>query len=171
MTHHTPRLNRPTSRAQRDVRRACAVLAAGAVLIGVISLGESVFKNKPSPATAAGPDTQSGRGRRDVDDGLHRHCPARWTPRLPPLPPRSSRKTIRTSRATSHGRGIDRVQARQARASTRRLGSRGHVSAAGADRQRLSQRLGQRSVRQRHVRSGQQAADRQGPVRRWPGRS
>jgi hypothetical protein len=59
MTHHTPRLNRPTSRAQRDIRRACAVLAVGAALIGVISLGESVFKSKPSPATAAAPNSQA----------------------------------------------------------------------------------------------------------------
>jgi len=62
MTHHTPRLNRPTSRAQRDLRRACAVLAAGAALIGVISLGESVFKNKPSEATAAAPNSQAPGG-------------------------------------------------------------------------------------------------------------
>ena len=59
MTHHTPRTRRPTSRAQRDLRRACAVLAAGAVLIGVISFAESVFKGSPSPATAAAPNSQS----------------------------------------------------------------------------------------------------------------
>ncbi|HEY0518213.1 MAG TPA: L,D-transpeptidase family protein [Ilumatobacteraceae bacterium] len=58
MTQHTRRTNRPVTRAQRDIRRACAVLAAGAALIGVISLGESIFKNPPSEATAAGPDSQ-----------------------------------------------------------------------------------------------------------------
>ncbi|MEP7202203.1 MAG: L,D-transpeptidase family protein [Ilumatobacteraceae bacterium] len=68
MTHLSPRLNRPTTRAQRDARRACAVLAAGAVLIGIISLGESVFKNKPSQATAAAPNSQaaSSAGAADV---------------------------------------------------------------------------------------------------------
>ena len=58
MTHHPRRTNRPTTRAQRDVRRACAVLAAGAALIGVITLAQSVFKDSPSQATAAGPNTQ-----------------------------------------------------------------------------------------------------------------
>ena len=58
MTHHPRRTSRPTTRAQRDVRRACAVLAAGAALIGVITLGQSVFKDSPSQATAAGPNTQ-----------------------------------------------------------------------------------------------------------------
>ncbi len=66
MTYHTPRLNRPTSRAQRDLRRACAVLAVGAALIGVISLGESVFKHKPSPATAAAPNSQGGAAGLDA---------------------------------------------------------------------------------------------------------
>jgi hypothetical protein len=41
------------------VRRALAVLAAGAVLIGVITLAQSVFKSSPSQATAAAPNTQS----------------------------------------------------------------------------------------------------------------
>ncbi|HVE17558.1 MAG TPA: hypothetical protein VNB52_00665, partial [Ilumatobacteraceae bacterium] len=59
MTHHTPRTRRPTSRAQRDMRRACAVLAAGAALIGVISFAESVFKGSPSEATAAAPNSQA----------------------------------------------------------------------------------------------------------------
>jgi hypothetical protein len=58
MTHQPRRTNRPTSRAQRDVRRACAVLATGAALIGVISLGQSLVKNKPSAVTAAAPNTQ-----------------------------------------------------------------------------------------------------------------
>jgi peptidoglycan hydrolase-like protein with peptidoglycan-binding domain len=58
MTHH-PRTRRPTSRAQRDMRRACAVLAAGAALIGVISFAESVFKGSPSQATAAAPNSQA----------------------------------------------------------------------------------------------------------------
>src|SRR4051812_49777743 len=53
MTHNPSRLNRPTSRAQRDARRAIAVLASGAALIGVISLGQSMFKDSPSQATAA----------------------------------------------------------------------------------------------------------------------
>ncbi|HZX53245.1 MAG TPA: peptidoglycan-binding domain-containing protein, partial [Ilumatobacteraceae bacterium] len=53
MTHNPSRLNRPTSRAQRDARRAVAVLASGAALIGVISLGQSMFKDSPSQATAA----------------------------------------------------------------------------------------------------------------------
>jgi peptidoglycan hydrolase-like protein with peptidoglycan-binding domain len=59
MTLNTPRLSRPTSRAQRDLRRACAVLAVGAALIGIISFGESVFKHKPSPVTAAAPNSQA----------------------------------------------------------------------------------------------------------------
>src|SRR4029079_2221459 len=59
MTPHTPRTRRPTSRAQRDIRRACAVLAAGAALIGVISFAESVFKGSPSEATAASPNSQA----------------------------------------------------------------------------------------------------------------
>ena len=59
MTQHTPRTRRPASRAQRDLRRACAVLAAGAALIGVISFAESVFKGSPSEATAAGPNSQA----------------------------------------------------------------------------------------------------------------
>ena len=58
MTHHPRKPNRPTTRAQRDVRRACAVLATGAALIGVISLTQSVFKDNPSQVTAAGPNTQ-----------------------------------------------------------------------------------------------------------------
>ena len=59
MTQHSPRSNRPTTRAQRDVRRACAVLAAGAALIGVISLAQSVLQDSPSQATAAGPNSQA----------------------------------------------------------------------------------------------------------------
>jgi hypothetical protein len=59
MTHHPAPTRRPTSRAQRDVRRAGAVLAAGAALIGMISLGESVFKGSPSEATAAAPNSQA----------------------------------------------------------------------------------------------------------------
>jgi hypothetical protein len=59
MTHHRPRSNRPTTRAQRDIRRALAVLAAGAALIGVTSLVQSVVKDKPSQATAASPNSQS----------------------------------------------------------------------------------------------------------------
>ncbi len=59
MAPQTRRPNRPTSRAQQDVRRALAVLAAGAVLIGVITLAQSVFKSSPSQATAAAPNTQS----------------------------------------------------------------------------------------------------------------
>ncbi|HEX3087143.1 MAG TPA: L,D-transpeptidase family protein [Ilumatobacteraceae bacterium] len=39
------------------MRRAIAVLGAGAALIGVISLGQSFFKDSPSSATAASPDT------------------------------------------------------------------------------------------------------------------
>ena len=58
MTHHTRRSNRPTTRAQRDARRAVAVLATGAALIGVISLAQSVFKDSPAQVTAAGPNTQ-----------------------------------------------------------------------------------------------------------------
>src|SRR4051794_8972119 len=53
MTHDRSRPKRPTSRAQRDARRAIAVLASGAALIGVISLGQSLFKDSPSQATAA----------------------------------------------------------------------------------------------------------------------
>jgi Putative peptidoglycan binding domain/L,D-transpeptidase catalytic domain len=59
MTHHTPQTRRPTSPAQRDIRRACAVLAVGAALIGVISFAQSVFKGSPSQATAASPNTQA----------------------------------------------------------------------------------------------------------------
>jgi len=59
MTHQSSRLNRPGSRAQRDARRAVAVLAAGAALIGMISLGQSLFKDSPSEATAATIDSQS----------------------------------------------------------------------------------------------------------------
>ncbi|MEO8265182.1 MAG: L,D-transpeptidase family protein [Ilumatobacteraceae bacterium] len=55
---HSRTTNRPTTRAQRDLRRACAVLATGAALIGVISLAQSVFKNNPSQVTAAAPNTQ-----------------------------------------------------------------------------------------------------------------
>ncbi|MGZ4673387.1 MAG: L,D-transpeptidase family protein [Ilumatobacteraceae bacterium] len=58
MTPPNRRPNRPTSRVQQDVRRAVAVLAAGAVLIGIISLAQSVFKSSPSQATAAGPNSQ-----------------------------------------------------------------------------------------------------------------
>lgn len=58
MTHHR-RTNRPTTRGQRDVRRACAVLATGAALIGVISLTQSVLKHSPSQATAAAPNSQT----------------------------------------------------------------------------------------------------------------
>jgi peptidoglycan hydrolase-like protein with peptidoglycan-binding domain len=58
MTHHTRRSNRPTTRAQRDARRAVAVLATGAALIGVISLAQSVFKDSPAQVTAAAPNSQ-----------------------------------------------------------------------------------------------------------------
>jgi hypothetical protein len=59
MTRHQPRTKRPTTRAQRDARRAFAVLAAGAALIGVISLAQSVLKNSPSQVTAAAPNPQT----------------------------------------------------------------------------------------------------------------
>lgn len=59
MTRHSSRLARPTSRAQRDRRRALAVLGAGALLIGVISLGQAVFQDTASPATAASPNSQA----------------------------------------------------------------------------------------------------------------
>ena len=59
MAPQTRRPNRPISRAQQDVRRALAVLAAGAVLIGMISLGQSIFKSPPSHATAAAPNSQA----------------------------------------------------------------------------------------------------------------
>lgn len=58
MTQHPRRSNRPTTRAQRDIRRAFAVLGVGATLIGVISLGQSIFKDSPAQVTAAGPNTQ-----------------------------------------------------------------------------------------------------------------
>jgi hypothetical protein len=58
MTHRTRRPSRPTSNVQRDVRRAIAVLGAGALLIGLITLAQSVFKQSPSQATAAGPNSQ-----------------------------------------------------------------------------------------------------------------
>lgn len=58
MTHHTRRPNRPRTTAQRDARRAFAVLATGAALIGVISLAQSVFKDSSSQATAAPPNSQ-----------------------------------------------------------------------------------------------------------------
>ena len=58
MTHQPRRSPRPTSRAQRDARRALAVLGAGAALIGVISLAQSVFHHSPSHATAAAPNSQ-----------------------------------------------------------------------------------------------------------------
>jgi hypothetical protein len=56
---HQPRTNRPRTRAQRDARRAFAVLAAGAALIGVISLAQSVLKDSPSQVTAAAPNSQT----------------------------------------------------------------------------------------------------------------
>src|SRR4051812_21216777 len=59
MTQHTRRPSRPTSRVQRDVRRAIAVLGAGALLIGLINIAQSVFKESPSQVTAAGPNSQS----------------------------------------------------------------------------------------------------------------
>lgn len=59
MTHHRQRQKRPTSRAQRDVRRAIAVLASGAALIGVISVVQAVFKDDPSEATAAAPGSNA----------------------------------------------------------------------------------------------------------------
>jgi hypothetical protein len=58
MTQHTRRNNRPASPVQRDVRRAIAVLGAGAVLIGVISLVQAIVKDSPSQATAAAPNSQ-----------------------------------------------------------------------------------------------------------------
>lgn len=58
MTQHSRRSNRPTSRVQRDVRRALAVLALGAAIIGTISVAQSVFNNDGSQATAAGPNSQ-----------------------------------------------------------------------------------------------------------------
>jgi putative peptidoglycan binding protein/L,D-transpeptidase-like protein len=58
MTQHSRRPSRPTSRVQRDVRRAIAVLATGAVLIGVISIAQSLVKDSPSQVTAAGPNSQ-----------------------------------------------------------------------------------------------------------------
>ena len=58
MTQHTRRNNRPASPVQRDVRRAIAVLGVGAVLIGVISLVQTIFKDSPSEATAAAPNSQ-----------------------------------------------------------------------------------------------------------------
>ncbi|HSB84651.1 MAG TPA: hypothetical protein VLD86_00005, partial [Ilumatobacteraceae bacterium] len=67
MTQHTRRPNRPTSRAQRDIRRAFAVLAAGAVAIGLISLAQSVFDDSQSAATAAGPNSQSPSATVRVD--------------------------------------------------------------------------------------------------------
>jgi peptidoglycan hydrolase-like protein with peptidoglycan-binding domain len=62
MTQHTRRSNRPTTPAQRDLRRAIAVLGAGAALIGVISLAQSVFKDSPAQVTAAAPNTQALAG-------------------------------------------------------------------------------------------------------------
>ena len=59
MTQHSRRPSRPTSRVQRDVRRAIAVLGAGAVLIGVITIAQSLVKDSPSQATAAGPNSQA----------------------------------------------------------------------------------------------------------------
>ena len=59
MAQHARRVSRPVSPVQRDVRRAIAVLVLGAVLIGVISLGQSLFNNTPSQATAAGPNSQA----------------------------------------------------------------------------------------------------------------
>ena len=58
MTHQS-RTNRPSTRAQRDARRAFAVLAAGAALIGVISLAQSVLKDSPSQVTAAAPNSKT----------------------------------------------------------------------------------------------------------------
>ncbi|HEY7627187.1 MAG TPA: L,D-transpeptidase family protein [Ilumatobacteraceae bacterium] len=59
MTQQTRRSTRPTSRAQRDIRRAIAVLGAGAVVIGLISLVQSVLDQPGTAATAAGPNSQS----------------------------------------------------------------------------------------------------------------
>ena len=59
MTHDSSRTRRPTSRSQRDLRRALAVLAAGAALIGVISFAQSVVKGSPSQATAAAPNSHT----------------------------------------------------------------------------------------------------------------
>ncbi|HEX2783673.1 MAG TPA: L,D-transpeptidase family protein [Ilumatobacteraceae bacterium] len=58
MTKHTRRNNRPASPVQRDVRRAIAVLGVGAVLIGVISFVQTIFKDSPSQATAAALNSQ-----------------------------------------------------------------------------------------------------------------
>ena len=58
MTQHIRRVTRPTSHAQRDFRRAIAVLAAGAVLIGMISFVQAIIKDSPPQATAAGPNSQ-----------------------------------------------------------------------------------------------------------------
>ena len=68
MTQHTRRRTRPASPVQRDVRRAIAVLALGAVLIGMISLGESMFR-KPFASDGSRPEY----GSRDypVDDVAH----------------------------------------------------------------------------------------------------
>ncbi len=57
MAQHTRRVSRPASPVQRDVRRAIAVLVLGAALIGVISLGQSLFDGPTSQATAAGPNS------------------------------------------------------------------------------------------------------------------
>jgi hypothetical protein len=58
MTQHSRRTTRPTSRAQRDLRRAIAVLGAGALLIGLISFVQTIVKDSPTPATAAGPESK-----------------------------------------------------------------------------------------------------------------
>ena len=59
MTSQTRRSNRPATPVQRDVRRAIAVLVAGAAVISVISLGQSILKDSPSSATAASPNSQA----------------------------------------------------------------------------------------------------------------
>ena len=58
MTQHTSRSNRPTSPAQRDLRRAIAVLSVGAALVGMISLVQTMFTDSASPVTAASPTPQ-----------------------------------------------------------------------------------------------------------------
>jgi Putative peptidoglycan binding domain/L,D-transpeptidase catalytic domain len=53
MTPPARRPSRPKTRAQRDVRRAIAVLAGGAVLIGLVSLVQTAFEDTSTPVDAA----------------------------------------------------------------------------------------------------------------------
>jgi hypothetical protein len=67
MTSYANRPIRPATRAQRDARRAIAVLVVGAVLIGFVSLVQAVFQDKPSQAGAASPGAAAAGAAANAD--------------------------------------------------------------------------------------------------------